>query len=106
MKTIIDLWNKIPAKLQTWLKGLEVAVVSGVISALLAAPSADFSTKAGWAKFLATVGAVIGGCVRLYLTQSPLQNVITATEKKSVVTDGNVAVTTTETNVVTGPPAS
>jgi hypothetical protein len=109
MNTIKSLWSKIPAGVQKWLKGAEVAIVSGVVSSLVAGPNADFSTKAGWTKFILTEVGVMGGCLRLYMAQSPLQNVLTATETKSEITDGDVTVKTTQTNVVTGgptPPAS
>lgn len=103
MNTIKAFWNKIPAPVQKWIKGLEVAVISGLISSLVTIPVADFSTKQGWAQFVAAEVAVMAGCVRLYMAQSPLQNVIVATEKKSELTDGNITLTKSETNVVSGP---
>lgn len=79
MKTIIAYWQRIPAPVRVWLKGLEVFVLTGVVSALLAAPFADFTTKAGIAKFVGIAVASAGACVRLYLIQSPVQNVIQET---------------------------
>lgn len=73
---LLGVWNRIPEKLRTWIKGLEVAIVTGVISGLVTLPTADFSTKAGIAKFAATIATVAGGCLRLYLIQSPIQNVL------------------------------
>ena len=79
MKTIISYWQKVPAPVRTWLKGLEVFVLMGVVTSLMAAPFADFTTKGGIAKFAGIVAATAGGCVRLYLIQSPVQNVIQET---------------------------
>lgn len=103
MNKISQFWNRIPPPVQKWVKGLEVAVISGLISSLLTIPTADFSTRQGWAKFIAAEAAVMVGCVRLYLAQSPLQNVLSVTQKKSELTDGDLTLKTTDTNVVTGP---
>ncbi len=78
-------------------------MLSGLISSLVAVPVSDFSTKQGWAKFIAAEFAVMAGCVRLYMAQSPIQNVLVSTEKKSELTDGNITLKQSETNVVAGP---
>jgi len=76
MNKLNVFWQKIPPPVKQWLKGLEVAVVTGCISAIVAAPFADFGTKAGITKFALTIVATAGGCVRLYLAQSPIQAVL------------------------------
>lgn len=82
MDAIKQFWNKIPAPVQKWLKGLEVAVLSGLISSLVAIPVSDFSTKQGWAKFIGAEFAVMAGCVRLYMAQSPFQNALKSDTKQ------------------------
>lgn len=103
MQPLIALWNKLPPTVRKWLQGLEVAVITGAISAIVTIPAADFSSKAGVAKFIAAFTVTVGGCVRLYLTQSPVQNVVKElVASKEVTADG---VTTSESvrAVVTGP---
>lgn len=106
MKFIINLWNKVPPQLQKWLKGLEVAIATGVVSALVAAPSADFRSKAGWASFLGKIALAAATCTRLYMAQSPIQNVLVASEKTTEKTTSDTGATTlktTTTDVITGP---
>jgi len=100
MKTIISYWQKVPAPVRTWLKGLEVFVLMGVVTSLMAAPFADFTTKGGIAKFAGIVAATAGGCVRLYLIQSPVQNVIQETVLASKSPSGQETVIAQKT---TGP---
>ncbi len=100
MKTIIAYWQKVPQPVQKWLKGLEVFVITGVVTSLVSAPFADFTTKGGIAKFAGIVAATAGGCVRLYLIQSPVQNVIQETVLASKSSSGAETVIASKT---TGP---
>lgn len=93
MTKIIIYWQKLPAPVRTWLKGLEVAVVTGVVTAAATLPFADFSSKAGIAKYAASIAAVAGGCVRLYLTQSPIQTVIQQLELQKTTAQGTEILT-------------
>lgn len=83
MKKILQLWNRLPPRLQQWLRGLEVFVLTGIVTALLKSPSADFTTRAGLAKYFGEILAVAGSCVRLYLAQSPIQTVLFASQARS-----------------------
>jgi hypothetical protein len=74
--TMAAAWNRLPAKVRGWLQGLEVAVAIGTVSAVLALPAADLTTRAGVLKFAATVLGAAGVCVRLYLRKSPLQDLL------------------------------
>jgi hypothetical protein len=94
---IIALWNRIPTPVRTWLKGLEVFVLTGTVSALMALPAADFSTTGGIAKFWGIVVAAAGGCVRLYLIQSPVPELIKQTVTASSVTAPSGATASTIT---------
>lgn len=94
MNKINQLWQQVPPKVKQWLKGLEVAVVTGCVTVILSAPFADFTTKSGIAKFAAAIIATAGGCVRLYLSQSPIQTVIKETvTAKQVTQDSTTSVT-------------
>lgn len=76
IRTLIVLWNKTPTPLQKWLKGLEVTLITGLVSGAIAFPRADFTTRVGVGKFIGEfVGAVVV-CVRLYMLKSPLQDVV------------------------------
>lgn len=96
MKTINQLWQQVPPVVKQWLKGLEVAVITGCVTAILSAPFADFTTKEGILKFAATILATAGGCVRLYLTQSPIQSVIKETVTAKQETKDSVTSVTAE----------
>lgn len=76
MGKLLAFWAGLPAPVKVWLKGLEVFVVTGMVSAAFAFPEADFSSRAGIAKFVGIIVTAGGGCVRLYLKQSPVQKVI------------------------------
>ena len=103
IKAIVAMWNKIPQPVQRWLKGAEVAVVTGVVSALFAAPAADFTTKSGIAKYAATIGAVAAGCLRLYLAQSPIQNVISEVKTSETLKAGAVTLEHSTSETTSGP---
>jgi hypothetical protein len=89
---IMKQWNAIPKPVQTWLKGLEVAILTGTVSALIAFPASDLTTKAGVVKFVGIVAAAAGACVRLYLKQSPIQNVVEEIAASRTVTVDGLAV--------------
>jgi hypothetical protein len=98
MKKVLAFWAGLPAPVKSWLKGLEVFVLTGVVTAALAFPEADFSSKTGIAKFAGTILAAAGACVRLYLTQSPVQKVIAEVEASRTVSPaGTVKTTVSET---------
>lgn len=92
----IAMWQKIPVNVRQWIKGAEVAVVTALVSGFVAAPASDFTTKKGIMEFVAGVGATAYGALRLYMTQSPVQNVIKEDVVSSVKTQvGAVSQTTT-----------
>ena len=103
IKYIVALWNKIPPPVQRWLHGAEVTVVIGVVSAVTAAPMADFSSKAGIAKYIASIGAVAAGCLRLYLAQSPIQNVISEVKTSDTLQAGAVTLEHSTSETTSGP---
>lgn len=85
MNKVLAFWAGLPAPVKAWLKGLEVFVLSGVVTAAMAFPSADFSSKEGVLKFAGTIVAAAGGCVRLYLIQSPVQKVVAEVQASRTV---------------------
>lgn len=97
LKLLIAKWNALPAPLRKWLRGAEVAVITAVVASCVGAPMADFHSKAGIAKFVAGVGATAYGALRLYLAQSPVQQVIAEVQQTSEKTVETPAGTTTET---------
>jgi hypothetical protein len=103
VKIIVSVWEKVPVPLQRWLKGAEVAVVTGVVMFLATVPFADFTTKAGITKFWVSIGGVAGGCMRLYMAQSPLQNVIKEVTAEKTVQAGGVSVQEKVTETTSGP---
>lgn len=96
-----DIWSKLPPKVQQWIKGAEVAVATAVVSAFVATPASDFTTKKGIAEFVAGVGASAYAALRLYMTQSP----ITVLVKKTAVTKtdaiGELSKSTTVSQTIT-----
>lgn len=103
VKVIVTTWNKIPAPMQRWIKGAEVAVLTGVVTAIVTAPAADFSSKTSITKFAAYIAVAAGGCMRLYMAQSPLQNVIKQVSAEKTVSAGGVSVKQTLSETTSGP---
>ena len=91
-KWIYAVWMSIPPKLQGWIKGLEVAILTGAVSAAFAYPVSDFSTKEGIAKFIAVVVAAAGGAMRLYIIQSPFPLSVKTVAIDNMTFKTNVAV--------------
>jgi hypothetical protein len=79
MNSVSELWAKVPPTVKAWLKGAEVAILTAVVTAAMAFPAADFTTKARIWKFIGICAASAGGALRLYLSQSPIQSVVSET---------------------------
>lgn len=103
MKKLVDMWKNMPPQLKKWIRGLEVAVLTGVVSAIVTSPLANFHSKEGIVKYAAGILVTAGGCVRLYLTQSPLQNVIKETLINTEVEKDGVKLTQTAKETTSGP---
>jgi hypothetical protein len=104
-KMVADAWKKIPVPLQNWLHGLEVVVVSSVIAAGIGAPATNWHSKESIAKFAAGVGAAAYGALRLYIAQSPVQNVLKQVEQTDRLSTGGVTLEQTKTETLSGPAA-
>lgn len=63
---------------KAWLKGAEVAVVSGIGSAALQELSAGGlpTTKAGWTKFASIIAGSVYTALKLYMAQNPLSECV------------------------------
>lgn len=102
VQRISVLWQKIPPPAQKWLKGAEVFVLTGGISAIISIPHADLTNWHGIVTFGSKVAAAAGGCLRLYMMQSPWQNVVKQIFSVSEKTPEGEKTVTEE--VVSGPP--
>lgn len=80
---LIALWDKIPTKTQTWIKGAEVAIVTAVVAYSVAVPAADLTTRKGIAEFATGVLGAAYGALRLYLAQSPVTALVKRTTKET-----------------------
>lgn len=98
---IVALWNNIPANTQKWIKGAEVAVATAIITAFVAAPASDFTTKKGIAEFAAGVATAVYGALRLYLTQSPVAMLVKKTTVSETRQVGEVSHTKETVQTVT-----
>lgn len=98
MNIIITTWNKIPAPAQKWLQGAEVAVLTGLSAAAVSLlTGADFTTKAGITRFAVEVVGTAGACLRLYMAQSPIQKVMSASLAVESKPDGSSTAVLTQT---------
>jgi hypothetical protein len=98
LRWILAQWNALPAPARKWLRGAEVAVTTAVIATCAIAPLTDFHTKAGIAKFAGAVAASAYTALRLYLAQSPVQQMIAEVQETTEkTTETPAGVTTTET---------
>lgn len=97
-------WSKVPPPLKAWLKGAEVAVVGAVTAACIGVPATDFTNKESIAKLAAGVGAAAYGAIRLYMAQSPIQNVLQQTASSEKLTAGGLTLEKKTTETISGPP--
>lgn len=108
LKWIIAKWNALPAPVRKWLRGAEVAVTGAIFATCAVAPLTDFHSKVAITKFVGAIGASAYGALRLYLAQSPVQQVIAevqeTSEKKTETPAGVKTVeTATKTTTLSGP---
>lgn len=101
LKWIIAQWNALPAPVRKWLRGAEVTVVGAVFATCAVAPLTDFHSKEAIAKFVGAILASAYGALRLYLAQSPVQQVIAEVQQTSEKTTETPAGTTKETETKT-----
>lgn len=99
---ILTLWRRIPPPVQQWLRGAEVAVVTAIVSAFAIAPLTDFTTKTGIAKFVAGIGGAGYAAFRLYVTQSPVQNVVKQVVTTEHATVDDISMSTSKSETTTG----
>lgn len=105
LKWITSQWSKVPAPMKAWLKGAEVAVVGAVMAACIGIPATDFTDKTSIVKLAGGIAAAAYGALRLYMTQSPLQNVLQQTASSETLTAGGVTLEKKTTETISGPAA-
>jgi hypothetical protein len=88
-----------------WLKGAEMAVAGAVASVVLQSITAGFpTTKAGWWKFATIVAGSAYGALRLYMTQSPIQDVLVVKKTTETLQQGDKTLSTSETTAASEVP--
>lgn len=102
LKTLLALWSRLSPKQQAWLKGAEKAAFTGLGSAIFAEPFADFHSKEGIAKYVAAISSAVVVSLRLYMAQSPIQNVIFEQKLSSTTKEDGVTKTDAISTTVTG----
>jgi hypothetical protein len=98
---LIAFWNNLPPNTKQWLRGAEIAVVTGVVASFVAAPATDFSSAKGVTEFAAGVATAAYGALRLYMTQSPITALVTTKTASETVAVGAVSQTVSSTETVT-----
>jgi hypothetical protein len=91
-----------------WLKGAEFAIVGGVTSAALQALSAGQfpRNKAGWIQFGIIVVGSGYGALKLYMAQSPVQNVLVVQQTTDTLKTADATATKTDTVTTNIPPVA
>ena len=101
IRSLIAMWGHIPSPVQKWIKGAEVAVVSAVVGGFVLLPVSDLTTKTGVFKFVGGIVSLAYGGLRLYITQSPVQNVIKEVVTEQTAKVGDVELTSSSSETTT-----